>query len=354
MIRQSLTFLTMLLPILGASGPTQAASYKEIRDVTVWCDVAMSCSLTLSADKYQGVTALVLHRANRLNDAASVRFTSAVPIVEGAMLLLTIDGKDSLTLIANKTGIKEDGNSYHETNPHLIDWIIKGMKAGSTLSIAIDSAGQSSETGFSLSGSVAGMIFMDEYQDLLETSYAFHVTGTKRPHPRLPIVGVEQRSQVPRAIWNGWFAKEQASCHFYRESIQLPGNGFRLTLRSGDVYGLPCGDGGAYNQPFAAFFVPKNENLPIKAVPFLLDGNNTDSGAGPDLWNIGYDARKGVLTSYFKARGLGDCGVQTKWQLNEVGDAVFFEAMEIREKGDCDGNYAGGPDKWPKTWPVED
>ena len=354
MIRQSLTALAILLTMLTASAPSQAASYKEIRDVTVWCDMAMSCSLNLSPDKYQGITALTLHRANRLNDAVSVRFTSAVPIVEGAMLLLSVDGKDSLTLIANKAGIKEDGDSYHETNPHLIDWIIKGMKAGSRLSITIDSAGQSIQSRFSLSGSVAGMIFMDEYQDLLDTSYAFQVKGTKRPHPRLPIVSVEQRSEIPRAIWNGWFAKEEANCHFDREGNQLPRNGFRLTLRSGDLYGLPCSDGGAYNQPFAAFFVPKNEKLPIKAVPFLLDGNNTNTTEGSDLWNIGYDARKGVMSSFMKARGVGDCGSLSKWQLNEVGNAVFFEAIEIREKGDCDGNYAGGPDKWPRTWPVAD
>lgn len=350
MIRQSLTAFALLLPVFAA--PAEAASYKEIRDVTVWCDVALSCSLTLSPDSFKGVTALTLHRANQLDNAVSVRFTSAVPIVEGAMLLLTIDGKDSLTLIANKAGIMDDGNGYHEINPHVIGWIVKGMKAGSTLSITITSAGQSGQSRFSLSGSVAGMIFMDEYQDLLDTSYALQVTGTKRPRPRLPIVGVEQKSAVPRAIWDGWYAKEEASCFFYREGTDLPGSGFRLTLRTGDLYGLPCGDGGAYNQPFATFFVPKNENLPIKTVPFLMDGNKMDDAEGPDLWNIGYDAKKGVLSSFFKARGLGDCGSVSSWQLNEEGDAVFFEALEIREKGECDGDYAGGPDKWPKTWPV--
>ena len=309
--------------------------------------------MSLSPDTYEGVTALTLHRANRLNDAVSVRLSSSVPIVEGAMVLLTIDGKDSLTLIANQAGIKDNGNDYHETNPHLVDWIVKGMKAGSRLGITLSSAGQSASTSFSLSGSVAGMIFMDEYQDLLNTSYALQVKGTQMPNPRLPIVSIELRDQVPRAIWNAWFAREQANCFFFQDSKSLPGNGFKMTMQSGDLYGLPCGSGGAYNQPFAAFFVPQNEHLPIKPVPFILDGNNIDDGTGPDIWNIDFNARNAQLTSFFKGRGLGDCGVQSKWQLIEAGDAVFFEAIEIREKGDCDGNYAGGPDKWPKSWPVE-
>ena len=338
---------------LSFSQPAFASAYKEVKDINVWCDTAMSCTLSLSPKSFEGVTSLSLHRSNQLENALSLKFSSQIAIEDGSRFFLTIDGKDSLSLIANANAIKDNGAEYIETNPDVVGWIVAGMKTGSSLSVKQSGGGKSITSVFSLSGSVAGMIFMDDYQDLLQTPFALQVKGNKVANARLPITTVESRDQVPEAIWNEWFLGENTACHFYNDSDRVGyGDGFRFSMRSGDLYGLPCGSPGAYNQIYIFFHVPTDESQEIRKVPFILDGNDTSGDEGPDIWNIDFNASTYKLRSFFKGRGMGDCGTQSKWELHEEGTNVFFEAVEVREKGECDGNDAGGPDKWPVSWPI--
>ncbi|SNY91886.1 Protein of unknown function [Cohaesibacter sp. ES.047] len=352
MITRTLFAVLAAASILFTSQPSLARSYKEIRDITVWCDTAMNCTLSLVPETYQGVTSLSVYRANRLGNALSVRMASQVPITPGTRFLITIDGTDTLTLIATNKGIREDGAAYHESNPDVVAWLVKAMKSGSVATVKIDNGTQAMTSRFSLSGSVAGMIYMDEYQDLLNTSYALQVKGDQPPNPRIPIVALHGQSQIPRQIWQTWFAPEDALCHFYGSTAVLEsGVGFRLTLHNADLYGLPCGMGGAYNQPYAFFTVPLDESRAITRTPFYMDGNESSNANEADAWNISFSGKDFMLKGLFKGRGLGDCGSQSVWQLHEEGKRVFFEAVEFREKGECDGVYAGGPDNWPVTWP---
>ncbi|PLW74855.1 DUF1176 domain-containing protein [Cohaesibacter celericrescens] len=347
------SLLSALLFLFSLSLPLHASAYKEVKDVNVWCDTSMRCTLSLSPKTFDGVTSLSLLRANKLNNALSLKFTSQVAIEDGTRFFLSIDGKDSLSLIADATSIQDNGRDYVETNPDVIDWVVTGMKSGATISVKQSGGGQSVTSIFSLSGSVAGMIFMDEYQDLLNTPYALQVKGSKAASQRLAISAVDNREQVPAVIWDKWFRDENAVCHFYNNSERLGfGDGFRFSLRAGDLYGLPCGSPGAYNQIYIFFHVPLDESQSIQMVPFILDGNDTAEDNGPDIWNIDFNASTYRLNSFFKGRGLGDCGTLSRWDLHEEGQNVFFEAVEIREKGECDGDYAGGPNNWPISWPV--
>lgn len=346
-----------LLLASASLSPVAAQAYKQVKNVNVACKADMSCSLALMPDHYEAVTGLTLFRSNQLDQLVELELASQLPISQGTRFVVTIDGKDSLTLFANPDGLSETGETYIERNPDILAWIIEGMKKGSVAEVKQTSNGRSVSARFSLSGSVAGMIFMDEYQDLLDTPLALHVKGTYEPNDRIPIRGIKGKADVPPVIWTNWYQGEAKACSFFDDGAGTRltyGDGFVLTMQSGKLYGLPCGTGGAYNQPYAFFHVPDSETKPIRSVPFLLDGNNVADGEMPEIWNMNFDARLSQLQSFFKGRGLGDCGTLSTWSLQEYQGQVFFEAIEIREKGECDGNYAGGPEKWPISWPVED
>ena len=352
MTNRPLCVAMMISTALLASQPVLAGNYKEFRDVAVWCDTAMNCSLTLVPKSYDGVTELTLRRENRLEDSLSIRMTSQKPIEPGTRFLISIDDSKSLTLIADEHSIKEDGAEYRNSNPDVAEWLIEGIKSGSMASVKMTTGDETISTSFSLSGSVAGMIYIDEYQDLLNTSYALQVKGSQVPSPRIPIRAITSQAQIPQLIWEKWFAQEDAICHFYGSTAALEaGLGFRLTLHSADLYGLPCGMGGAYNQPYAFFTVPLDESSTITQTPFIIDDTEQSDENGADAWNISFSGKDFTLKSMFKGRGIGDCGSQSTWQLREEGDRIFFDAVELREKGECDGDYAGGPDNWPVTWP---
>ena len=346
----------LIWPLVGLAlfcQPAFSRGYKEVKDVSVSCGQTMTCTLSVRSLGEGKVRGLSLERANRFYDALSIDIRSQMPMEAGTRFLITIDGRDSLSLIANAEGVRESGYVYRERNPDVIDWVVKGMKAGSVLTISQTGKGQKAKGKFSLSGSVAGMIWMDEYQDLLDTEYALHVKGNYAPNDRVPIQAIDGRQDLPPDLWNIYYANEDKACGFMEGSDErlTYGDAFRFDLEGIVLYGLPCGMGGAYNQPYA-FFYTDSEGGPVQEVAFLLDGNKVNDSEMPEIWNMSFNPRFLQLTSYFKGRGLGDCGTQSKWSLIYHQGVAFFEAQEIREKGDCDGNYAGGPDNWPLSWPV--
>lgn len=64
-----------------------------------------------------------------------------------------------------------------------------------------------------------------------------------------------------------------------------------------------------------------------------------------DLMEASYDAKTGILSTFAKGRGLGDCGQtsQTIVKADQYG-GVTVKTIEIRSKDKCDGKYV---DNWP-------
>lgn len=63
-----------------------------------------------------------------------------------------------------------------------------------------------------------------------------------------------------------------------------------------------------------------------------------------------FDPLTGRLVSYAKGRGLGDCGVFSRYFLRSVeGEIVIWELQEYRQKEDCDGVYVD-PEDYPLVY----
>lgn len=65
-----------------------------------------------------------------------------------------------------------------------------------------------------------------------------------------------------------------------------------------------------------------------------------------DLTSASYDPKTGILSTFAKGRGLGDCGQtsQTIVKLDNKYGGITTKTIEIRSKDKCDGKYV---DNWP-------
>jgi hypothetical protein len=96
---------------------------------------------------------------------------------------------------------------------------------------------------------------------------------------------------------------------------------------------LPCSTG-AYNEIDALFVVRDGKAVPAEVdAPAGFDATGADSET-PVRSVINGDVRDGVLTSYAKGRGLGDCGVMQSF----VWDGARLRLVEQRSMGECRGN----------------
>ena len=55
--------------------------------------------------------------------------------------------------------------------------------------------------------------------------------------------------------------------------------------------------------------------------------------------NLSWDDKTHVLSSYFKGRGMGDCGGATEW----VWDGTRFRVILQKAMGECQGAIAWIP-----------
>ena len=96
---------------------------------------------------------------------------------------------------------------------------------------------------------------------------------------------------------------------------------------------LPCSTG-AYNEIDALFVVRDGKAVPADLdAPAGFDATGADSQT-PVRSIVNGDVRDGVLTSYAKGRGLGDCGVMQGF----VWDGTRLRLVEQRSMGECRGN----------------
>ena len=99
---------------------------------------------------------------------------------------------------------------------------------------------------------------------------------------------------------------------------------------------IPCG-AGAYNYSTAPFI--------LSAGRFALAKFDQRPGMSPEgppmLVNADWDPKLGLLASYAKGRGLGDCGSMEQY----VWDGARFRLVEARSMGECRGST-----NWLRNW----
>lgn len=117
----------------------------------------------------------------------------------------------------------------------------------------------------------------------------------------------------------------RAPAEYWTPEAHALGRGATLVL-------IPC-SAGAYNLSSALFVVRDRKPAPAQVdAPSGFDATGAEGEAVPSVVNGAW--RDGVLTSYAKGRGLGDCGVAQSF----VWDGTRLRLSEQSMMGECRGN----------------
>ncbi|MCL7996825.1 DUF1176 domain-containing protein [Brucella sp. 21LCYQ03] len=330
-----------LAAVLANAGPATAA-FKQIRDSWVQCDFASNCTLALKSTD-NGPISFSLYRSSAVNSQPSLRLSGFDQGAKAGKIVVAVDGKQVISFDLSVLKL-DDGQGYYE-NAADVKKLLDAMKAGQKLTLQYNGKTYS----YSLSGFVGGLIYMDEQQSLNGTVAALQAKGNKAAPPAPDVSLITTINELPESIRKD-FSGEDSVCGTDDGDPFQNGGGFNAKIADGtNLIGVPCGSPGAYNQPFAFYSQSDDKVVPISLPTISDDGPSTVDQA----WNIDWSQSSKTLTAFFKGRGIGDCGTYDVWKaIDDVDGKVRFVLLEERSKGDCDGNYAGGPEKWPASWPV--
>lgn len=330
-----------LAVVLANSSPASAA-FKQIRDSWVQCDFASSCTLALkSADN--SPLSFSLYRSSAVNSQPSLRLSGFDQGAKTGKLAVAVDGKVVISFDLSALKLSDGQGDYE--NAADVKKLIDAMKAGQKLTLQYNGKTYS----YSLSGFVGSLIYMDEQQSLNGTVAALQAKGSKPAPPAPDVSLITTINALPEPIRQD-FSAEDSACGTDSGDSFATGGGFNAKIGDGlNLIAMPCGSPGAYNQSYVFYSQSDDKVVQISLPTLSDDGPSTVDEA----WNIDWSQAGKTVTAFFKGRGIGDCGTYDVWKATDDGEGkVRFVLLEERSKGDCDGNYAGGPQKWPASWPV--
>jgi len=328
-----------------ASGAS-ASQFKRIQDISVSCTDGLTCDVSTYNAQSELYTVIFRRTAQR---DAPVRLVLGVreTLSGDSDVGFSIDERPVLTIPVSELSYRAAVYEYIYDGGPEIAALMAAAAAGQELRVTFRSRGIDTVSTFSLNGFIAGLIFMDEVQRRVGREDALQVGVVTGAQGEAAVRDIRALSDVPFQIRAAFADRDGAVCRGLSEDRFAAIGGFEAS--SGDdswLIGLPCGEGGAYNQPYA-FWERTGSNFRRVPLPVMTgDGPSTDDLA----WNISWDQERQELTGFFKGRGLGDCGEFNRWSWKETGTGHVFVLTGARAKGDCDGE-PGGPETWPSIWP---
>ncbi len=119
------------------------------------------------------------------------------------------------------------------------------------------------------------------------------------------------------------------------------------TLTEGFVlYMVPCA-AGAYNFSYAFYVGPADRDAFARQL--FVDFHDRYGWTGTDqLFNPNFDPETLTLTSFYKLRGIGDCGTSGVWRW----DRYAFALTGFYAQSECDLSVE--PGDFPQVWPPID
>ena len=329
-------------------GPADAREFRRIRDVNVSCTNALRCDLFITNPRVTLFT-VGFRRAAALDAPVALYLAIREPLVAGSQVRFVVDGIEVLTVPADAFSYRAALSEYSHDAQDAVRAMFAAARAGELLQVTYRTRTGQATAPFSLSGVVAGAIFMDEVQGRLGRDDALAAFGAMPVGPVAPVFGDDVRAldAVPAGLMRA-FEGEGAPCAGEGRVGDVV-DGFEVSLTDNvSLIGLQCGVGGAYNFPYA-FWLSHREGHERIALPVMAaDGPSAEMVA----WNAWWDAEAGELNAFFKGRGLGDCGTVARWTL--AGAEPRFVLREMRVKDACDGVFDETMESWPRLWPLTD
>lgn len=333
------------------SGGVSAGTGKDIRDWSANCTNGLTCDMSFSDWNAKGAQFIGFVRRVAAEAPIALKLRAGkgfAPDEAGeATYSFVVDGKEILRLAANELKPEGRGNAFLLSDDARVPALLSAMEAGKTMEVKATTPKATATFSVKLGGVKGAMLFLDEAQGRLGRTDALVETGDKAP-PKDEVAGdIETLEDMPPIVQRD-FTESGAPCGDLEPSSIWRYQGFDIMVGTTRLIAVPCGTGGAYNQPYA-LYVGYDVIIERIAFPLMGEGSPTTMSTAQ---NIDFDPVTRILTSFDKGRGLGDCGDFYKWRFNE--DAATLSLLEVRSKGDCDGEgNATGPEEFPIEWQVK-
>ena len=322
----------------GASGAL-AATGGSYRDWAMTCSVGLDCSASTFSTGEAALASLSLHRGPGADDAPRlvIGLRDAGPLSGNVTMRFENGPSRELPASAFKAG--SEGLSL---STGAADWLAD-LRQAPKVEIALTVGGKAESTSFSLSGLVATLRKMDEDQQRTGTESALIDKGGNPLPDRaglpLDIADAEALPSSVRKLWS----EGPAACSDFGDAPPSP-LGFSLPIAEGTrLYVLACGMAGAYNAPSRLY----SESGDVADIVPVASMSAEGPVASLELWNVDWSGDR--LVSFFKGRGIGDCGSYAEYRIDP--DAGLLTLLEERSQPDCNGE--GDVASWPQTWPLK-
>lgn len=331
--------------------PGQAAHAslsKTVRDWHVECTNGLTCSMSYYDWDAKGLQLVGFERKGAPNATVDLRLrtdTDFSPETDPSVTFrFSVDGKALLSLSAKDLIQGDNGLSYSYSDQTKVLALLAAMASGKTADVSVTGAAGTHVLTVKLNGVTGAMLYTDEAQGRLDRVDALQAKGVKEL-PRQAVVQDILRLEDMPEIVRKEFTDSGGACSDIEPETISQFQGFQATSGTTELIGVPCATGGAYNQPYALYVV--NEIVERIAFPYMQDSKPT---AMSTAMNIDFDPVAGTITSFFRGRGIGDCGEYFKWKINDGKGSL--ELMEMRSKGECDEG-SNDPTTFPLVWPVK-
>jgi hypothetical protein len=326
--------------LLAAAAAPQPAALKTFSDWTVGCDNGRAChAVALMPESWpEDGLRMSVRRGPEAGALPQIAFdagseTGIVSVAAGGKplpLRLAMDGDGMMAVAAADTvQALAAMRSASEFELRKAD----GKRAG----------------GVSLKGVSAALLYMDEQQRRIGT-----VTALVRPGAK-PASAVPAPPALPKVIAAPAGSRKAALTA--RESAALrkrfgcaidevggPDEKEVHLLGANRLVLLACG-AGAYNVTYLPILVPAKGGVAAARHPAFDAPEAWWQGEGrPTLINASFDPARGELSSFAKARGLGDCG---------SGRSYVWDGARFRLTSQVDMDECRGSTDYITTWRAE-
>lgn len=310
----------------AAAASPAPAPLKTFGDWIVGCDNGRVCGArSLQPDDDLDAVTFSIDRSAGAADPPVIDLTGSAD----GVVALTADGKRvpvRLSTTSGGTKVRaEDGFAF-----------IEAAKPAKRLGL-VNAKGE--EVGHaSLSGLNAALLYMDDQQKRLGTVTALVRKGTKPASavPAAPVLPAIASPATPKLAPRTLTKANLASILKSLECEPEAGDDYQPVYARLDakttlaIVPHPCGNG-AYNY-FAYAMLIDNAGKYARARFDASPGmGEEDDGT---LVNADWDAKLGLLTTYAKGRGIGDCGTAQTF----AWDGTRFRLSEQAMMGECRGS----------------
>jgi hypothetical protein len=319
----------IVLALLAAAAAPQPAELKTFQDWTVGCDNGGACHAVALMPEHWPEDGLTM--SVRRGPEAGAQPVLAFEIgADSNAASISADGKRLAVRLIGSEG---------QTQVAAADTAAVVRVLRSANRVELQSADSKPLGAVSLKGASAALLYMDEKQRRTGTATALVRPGTRPPPgppPPLPAVTAAALSSArPLALTRAGLAALRRKHGCTLDEVGGPEEADTATMTTAaTLLLLACGSG-AYNVSYVPFVLRRaGGGVEAAVAAFDLDEPWWKDEGKPILINAGWDAERGLLTSFSKGRGLGDCGTTAAY----AWDGRAFRLVEQAEMRECRGS----------------